>query len=164
LRLEESTVIWLIGLISTDGQVLNQQQQNGVSFRLFSVEEDWLQTIQNSLNVITIKSTFHKPSKTSKILYLNNPYKICMLFDKYNCKSFCNPRKWKLIKEAIDFYKSSNYYSKRETKKWIKYEKDVIKNNYKIKTDKEIGKILNRKISQIKSMRQRMKLLKRENK
>ena len=162
MRLEEQITIWLVGLISTDGQIANHQQQNGVSFRLFSVEKDWLDTIKIKLCSIGIKSTFHKPQPTSKVLYLNNPYKICMLFDKYNVKTFCCPRKWKLIKEAINFYKSKKYYLKESNRKsWTLNERKIIKNNFKFKTDKEIGKMLDRNLSQIKAERQRLGLLKR---
>jgi hypothetical protein len=122
--IEREIVIWLAGLISTDGCVRHSNKDSlALQYQFCSVEPDWINLVKEKLAIIEIPSTilhqkrfehgdFLRREKKFRMreysvcqLYLNNPRKITLLFDKYNCKEWFNPRKWKIIEAGIEYYK-----------------------------------------------------------
>jgi len=145
--MEREIVIWLAGLLSTDGSVKNSHNSRGLAYCIYSSEIDWLQLIKNRLQNIGI-SCLIKPKRRKKMqnnaygnkegyfLWLHNPRKIALLFDKHSVKEFFNPRKWKLIEEGIKYYKNSanrSRYTFREI--------EIVKSNIHL-SNKEIADLL----------------------
>lgn len=139
--MEREIVVWLAGLLSTDGSVTNSSHSRGLAFSIFSSETDWLRLIKDKLGTIEITGLI-KPQKDKAwgtnrhYIWLHNPRKIALLFDKYNVKEFFNPRKWKLVEKGIEYYKNSANRSRYTLK-----EIEVIKSNLHL-SNKEIADLL----------------------
>lgn len=148
--IEREIVIWVAGLISTDGNARNHGKgTKSIGYTICSVEEDWLNLIKNKLMLIDIPSKIltQKRSEKGRLeksfypreyfvsqLYINNPAKLTLLFDTYNCKEWFNPRKWRMIEQSIDFYKHLNTagnklpYTEGEKMLIIKNNEETIRN------------------------------------
>lgn len=159
---EHEILIWLIGLISTDGSVREQTHKAGYTLMVFSKEKNWIKRIKTVLSTIDIEtSIWTRNRKTSfgiaimNCLYLQNPRKIFGLFQKYSdLEQFCNPRKWQIIQKAILYYKKALPHW-RFTDDDIKF----INEHYKSMTDKEIAEALGKKLLSADSIKQkRLKL------
>lgn len=140
---EKITIIWLGGLISTDGVVKNQTKNKiPLSYCLYSKEKDWLKLVLRRINEIGLYATIrnHTTCSFSKdpmyALWLFNPRKITLLFNKYNLKNFFNPRKWKLINMAMDHYKNN-----KGKPIYTKWEDEIIKKNIHL-SNKKIANLL----------------------
>lgn len=164
---ERETVIWFAGLISTDGIARNSSHSKGLAFAIYSAEEDWLKVIKSKLNIIEISSRIIKRErkkgdafgKTMFTLWLNNPRKIALLFNKYNVVEFFNPRKWKIVKGGIKNYKRMNSYSK-----YTPQEDSIIQNNLHLSNRELANLFKKRTINSIVSRKSRLGLHRREKK
>ena len=103
---KQTILIWLAGLISTDGWIQWSNKERGyVSYGISSIEEDWRNAIVRQVKKIGIEAT----SKYPKV-YLHNPQKLTQLFVENKCGEFFNPRKWKRVLKASKAYcKKHNY-------------------------------------------------------
>jgi len=103
---ERETIIWLARLISTDGWIQWSYKQTGcISFGISSVEKEWLKLIQRRLEEIGLNSNIGKNK-----LYLHNPRKLLVLFTKYNCGSYFNPRKWQRVASSEEIYQRKKHF------------------------------------------------------
>lgn len=153
---KETTLIWLLGLISTDGSVSKHKGKYGFSFNIASIEEKWLKVIQNRLKDIGIETSIYYYRKQPIQIALKNPSKIASLFDSVNIEKWCSPRKAKIIRKAISCYKNPEFnprilYSEEE--------KQFLKNNYLNMTEKELGEKLNRSVNSVSNKKRLMKLV-----
>lgn len=160
---EHEILSWLIGLISTDGSI-SIQNPYGCHLIIGSKEKDWLERIKKTLATIGIKSNIYtwKHKTGFRIFMMNNlrllnPRQIIGLFQKYpDLQQFCNPRKWKLIQQAILYYEKSIphwRYSANDI--------DFIKAHYKSMSDKQIAEALGKGLlsaSAVKQKRQKLNL------
>lgn len=143
---EREIALWLACLFSTDGSVKNSNHSHGLAFCGFSVDYDWLLMIQNKAKTIGIETSIKETKikkeqrigkKTPYYIWFNNPRKIALLFDKHNCEEWFNPRKWKRIKEALEFYKLTKSHSR-----YSKEEDNILRENLGCLSQKEIAKLL----------------------
>ena len=136
-------IIWLAGLISTDGSVV--KIQNSLSFVICSIEKEWLELIQKRLLEVGIKSTFqyskHYGDREKQLhtLYIKEPFKIAFLIKRF-AKDYMNPRKLKILE--------SGYHGAPE-RKWNEDENRILsdlfsKNISRKELIKEARKYLNR--------------------
>lgn len=133
----ERTIIWLAGLLSTDGVVQGGKSKNHQRFCFFavySVEKPWLQIIQERLAEIQIRSTIHFKDRKHRRIQIHNPRYVRELFLRFDCGKFFNPRKWKRITESYQFV-SKRLFNPEEI--------EFIEKNVGT-TDQEMAKILNR--------------------
>jgi hypothetical protein len=137
---EREIVIWLAGLVSTDGTVKNSSKSKGLAFCVYSGEPDWLEAIERKVNTIgitgLIKQSSGKRFGIAFWLWLHNPRKIALLFYKYSVESYFNPRKWKIVKSGIEYYKSTKNRSR-----YSLAEDTIIKTNLHL-PNKEIALLL----------------------
>jgi len=99
--LEEKTVIWLAGLVSTDGSVI-QRKNRKITYVIYSAEKEWLERIRIELAKAGIKSKVsdtRAPSNVCYILNIHNPRKITKLFRKY-AENWMINRKYRIILQA----------------------------------------------------------------
>lgn len=95
-------LIWLAGLISTDGSIQwTSREKRTVSFMVTSVEKEWLELIKKRLTEIEIDCSI-----SGIRLYIHNPRLILKLFKEADCSSYFNPRKWKRVEESYERYKT----------------------------------------------------------
>ena len=113
-------MIWLAGLISTDGCIAphgNGCQINAIA----TVEEDWAILVTDTLNQAGIPAKIHAHKNSgvfSKAMlftvFLPNPSEIIKLLSNKELKPFFNPRKWRMIEKYNEFYTSSRYRKRQE--------------------------------------------------
>lgn len=118
---ERETIIWLAGLISTDGTIVDgRNHHHGFRFSVATVEEDWAAVMTARLREIGIgSSNYHYrvikssvPNYTGRTypegyILLGNPRAIVDLFLLYHCEKFFNPRKWQRVLAAKEFSKNA---------------------------------------------------------
>ena len=159
---KETTLIWLLGLISTDGSV--NKKTNDFAFRIFSIEPDWIEVICQALKKIGIEtSVYYTPRKKgASTIRLKNPSKIALLFDSISdIEQYCNPRKARLIRKAIKYYKSSDYQKSPHGHRYSKEETKFLKENYLEMTNQELSQKLNRSIRAISVRLSKLNLTRR---
>jgi len=96
--LENITVAWLAGLLSTNGYV-QPQTKTSRRYRIFSVERNWLEQIQQRLALVGIQSRIDKSSHGSWELCVKEPRKVTGLLKKYG-EPWLMLRKWRLVETA----------------------------------------------------------------
>jgi len=120
----EKRIIWLAGLLSTDGSII--KLGNSLSFLIFSIEEDWIKVIQNRLLEIGIESTLRNKKYYGAYgnhlttLYIKNPFKIKQLIEKY-ALDYLNPRKREILLSS---------YLGAPNRKWTKREDELLRTLY----------------------------------
>jgi len=156
----EKTIVWLAGLLSTDGVVQAGQgeQQKYCFFVVYSTEQDWLQVIHDRLRDVGLKSKIHwnpEDLRHCRIQILD-PFRVRELLIKYDCEKFFNPRKWKRIIGA--------YQAGVHRRFWTLEEEEWLKENYMRYSDNELAKKFNRSVGAILQKRYQLKLFKRRGK
>lgn len=143
------TLIWLAGLISTDGCIA--KHGNGYQIRaVTTMELDWANKIIKKLEKIEIDASIHihKPGKesfTNKNFYcvhLKQPANVFKLFQQHKLIEWFIDRKRRLVEKAIYFYTSDKYVKRME---WNKKKINLLKELCKVKpnfSDTEMGKVL----------------------
>jgi len=108
MKVEREVMVWLAGLISTDGCVFKRgvrtpekEGKHGWKYQVCSVEKDWKEQMQKILKGIKITSRIDENN-----IYLHGGKRITKLFIKHNCEKYFSPRKWKKVLEANDHYKN----------------------------------------------------------
>lgn len=144
---EQETLIWLSGLISTDGSVGKSSGGNckTVAIKIASVEEDWLELMEKKLNGIGIEtSILHPKNKHVKCLYLHNAVFVINLLVHNNCQEWFSPRKWHKVMVAYQYYNSSSYIPR---KRWTKEEERLLmeENIEELKKTRKHQPIINKK-------------------
>lgn len=145
------TIIWLAGLLSTDGSVSRQTRpKHAVRYRIASTEKDWLEQIANKLSEVGIKTSIEPRKRklgptnfipyTPRHLYgycLNilEPYRITVLLRKY-ATGFMMKRKWEKVLSA--------YPDGKKFTRWTKEEDEFLIKHYQTMSYAEIGRRLNR--------------------
>jgi hypothetical protein len=104
---EKEIVVWLAGLVSTDGTVKNSNKSVGLAFCVYSGELDWLRVIERNMANLGI-DTLIRPSTGKRFgkaywIWLHNPRKIALFFDRYSVERYFNPRKWKLVMAVMSY-------------------------------------------------------------
>jgi len=117
MPMEKETIIWLAGLISTDGSIVHRVRHGGYRLRVSSVEREWLNLVQKRLKEIGIKSRIDPPQGRARIIEINDTEQVLNLFVKYSCQQFFNPRKWKIVREALQYYNWREKLAKRHNNK-----------------------------------------------
>jgi len=118
---EREIVIWLAGLLSSDGCVGKRKDSKTVRYIIYSTELDWLEKIKPKLLTIDIESTLGKVDNClSKqgcyFIYLKDPYKITTLLIKHKVSEYMNPRKWLIVARAAAYYASPIYLQYRQSR------------------------------------------------
>ena len=139
----EKTILWLAGLLSTDGVVKNSSKSKGLAFCIYSSEKDWLEIILERIKEIGLSGIIREVTRKGSLakkrkyyLWLHNPRKIALLFEKYHAEKFFNPRKMRIIKIALKYYKNNKNRSR-----YSEEEKKILKENYHL-SNKELAKLL----------------------
>jgi len=105
---ERQIIIWLAGLISTDGSIQwTSGEHKTVTFMITSVEADWRKLIQERLKEVKINSSI-----SGIRVYLHNPPFILRLLKEARCKPFFNPRKWKRVEESHKRYQTLRRFTR----------------------------------------------------
>lgn len=110
----EMGLIWLAGLISTDGSItiIKSKTKSGETqypiIRIASKELDWLEVIHDRLNDVGIRTSLNKRSGkqwgdktiwTHSIYVLKSRYIVAELYEV--AKDFMNPRKLRIIEKYL---------------------------------------------------------------
>ena len=152
---EREIVIWLAGLLSTDGTIwaFNPIKENNIplSFTISTSEKEWVIQIQNKLDEIGLKTNIHKRKNrpNSFTIYLKNPRKIKSLLLKH-AKDYLMERKLNIIKKG--YQKEIKYYNNlSERKRWSLYEEELLLKtinslNNKKSAYEQVSKEINRSI------------------
>lgn len=137
---EREIVIWLAGLLSTDGSII-RFRTGSLGFVLYTTEQEWAELITERLSEIGIETSISIRIHNSRLgferefyIRLKKPYHIARLLKRYGLR-YLNPRKRRVLE--------SGYKSKRGTH-WTKEEEEFLKMNYKKLTLEELAKTLNR--------------------
>lgn len=152
MKQKEKIITWLAGLISTDGSL---KIRKGIGYctgmLIYSTEKAWLERIKSKLAEIEIDSKItprfygknsFKPGNEYYSLYIHRPREVIPLFREYHCEEFFNPRKWKNVLEACNYY-SKNPLERRyiSLKCWSQEEERILKENFHL-SDKELEELL----------------------
>jgi len=124
--MDKSFIIWLAGLISTDGNVQQHYSHKyGLSarFRVDTTEKEWYDLIIKRFEENGLKHTVFKPFMTNRNLdnknyqsevfavgvSIKNTRKLIPIFIKYGAEKYFNPRKWNLLLEGYQKRTDSHY-------------------------------------------------------
>jgi len=114
----EAGLIWLAGLISTDGSItiLRKKIKTGnyqyPAIRIASKELDWLEVVHDRLNEVGIRTSLQKRSGkqwgdktvwTHGLYILKSRYIVAELYEV--AKDFMNPRKLRIIENYLKWRK-----------------------------------------------------------
>jgi len=139
----KETIIWLSGLLSTDGSIL--RHKNSLSFVVVSSEKNWLELIRERLEEIDINASLRREKMYGfkehilYSLYIKEPFKIYKLLKKY-ALSYLSPRKKNILLNA---------YIGAPNRKWTAEENNILEHLYETNSTK------------LKAVTQAMKVLKR---
>ena len=144
-------IIWLAGLLSTDGSVSRQTRpKHAVRYRVISTEKEWLEQIAKKLSGVGIKTSIeprkrktcptdfmpYSPQRPyAYCLNVHEPYRITLLLREYG-QGFMMERKWKKV--------LSVYPDGKKFTHWTQEENDFLIKHYKTMSYAEIGRRLNR--------------------
>jgi len=156
------TIIWLAGLLSTDGCVYPAgKKKNSLHYTISSSEREWLEQIAEKLHRVGMKTKIRrreeKVSAKSTIRYnapyrvifymtICEPYLITVFLRKY-AKDFMMERKWNMVLSA---YPNGKKYTD-----WNSEEDQFLLKHYKTMSYTEIGRHLKRS-----SIERRVRILK----
>lgn len=141
-------LIWLSGLLSTDGTVDKlrfptgrQGTGSGTYYSISSMERDWLEQVQAILKEVGISCKITLSNKglsgeRSYKLYVHNPKLITKLLVDNDLGRFIMTRKWERILEAYQYY----FKTFRPQKQWTRAEEQMLIDYFKnhIKTWKNV--------------------------
>ena len=159
--MKKETIIWLAGLISTDGTIIDRRKwKHGFRFVIFTVEKDWASRIQDVLKKSGIDTSINWRSRPKlvkicgvqcKVVRAEGRVQLCKTrqivdqFIKFNCEEYFSPRKWKKVLVAKAFYddearvdtrKKGDLYHCGICKQWLPLDKfwKNLRNNYGIES------------------------------
>lgn len=130
---EREILIWLVGLISTDGCIhkLKRRRHGRYTITISSSENDWLELIQARLKEIGLTSRITSGTKgRAGYLYIHKVRNVVGLLQQ-DFSDFMSPRKWKQIQKVCKYYKTARILSRKKgdlyrcckCKRWKKKEK-----------------------------------------
>lgn len=148
------TIIWLAGLLSTDGTArLTGPHKNSMRYTIYSCERDWLEQVKTRLSEVGIKSTIYEMEAKGKVgeaveyvLHVHQPYRITRFLRKY-AEGFMIQRKWSNVISAYrENYSPDHWIMRRERKFgfWTPEEDQFLIQNYGKMPYREIAKKLGR--------------------
>lgn len=148
--IKEKTIIWLAGLLSTDGSV--RRRKDYANYSVATVEKDWADVMVNRLSEIGISSHITPPNgkRACYVITLHNPYKITLFLKKY-ALDFLSPRKRKLVQTAYP-------YRPRYVENWTSKEDIFIKQNAILMSDIQMANHLGRTVKAVEGRRLRLGL------